>query len=44
MKSITINGTKIKIWARSLDTYGWEQVMNMSKLPFHTHRGFKGIK
>ena len=21
MKSITINGTKIKIWARSLDTY-----------------------
>ena len=39
MKSITINGTKIKIWARSLDTFGWEQVMNMSKLPFLSEQG-----
>ena len=39
MKSITINGTKVKIWARSLDTFGWEQVMNMSKLPFLSEQG-----
>ena len=32
MRAIKINGTKVKIWARSLDIYGWEQVMNMSKL------------
>ena len=28
MRAIKINGTKVKIWARSLDIYGWEQVMN----------------
>lgn len=39
MKSITINGTKVKIWARSLDAYGWEQVMNMAKLPFLSEQG-----
>lgn len=39
MKSITINGTKVKIWARSLDIFGWEQVMNMSKLPFLSEQG-----
>lgn len=39
MKSITINGTKVKIWARSLDTFGWEQVMNISKLPFLSEQG-----
>ena len=27
MRAIKINGTKVKIWARSLDIYGWEQVM-----------------
>lgn len=39
MKSITINGTKVKIWARSLDPFGWEQVMNMTKLPFLSEQG-----
>lgn len=39
MKSVTINGTKVKIWARSLDVFGWEQVMNISKLPFLSEHG-----
>ena len=39
MRAIKINGTKVKIWARSLDIYGWEQVMNMSKLPFLSEQG-----
>ena len=39
MRAIKINGTKVKIWARSLDIYGWEQVMNMSKLPFLSEYG-----
>lgn len=39
MKSVTINGTKVKIWARSLDVLGWKEVMNMTKLPFLSDMG-----
>lgn len=39
MKEITISGTKVKIWARSLDVFGWKEVMNMAKLPFLPEEG-----
>ena len=39
MKEIIINGTKVKIWARSLDVLGWKEVMNMAKLPFLSDMG-----
>ena len=34
MKEIEVNGTKVRIWARLLDAYGWKEVMNMARLPF----------
>lgn len=34
MKSITLNGTKVKIWATSADARAWVEVENASKLPF----------
>ena len=34
MKSVTLNGTKIKIWATSADARAWVEVENASKLPF----------
>ena len=39
MKEITINGTKVRIWARTLDMFGWKEVMNMTRLPFLPEQG-----
>ena len=39
MKEITINGTKVRMWARTLDMFGWKEVMNMTRLPFLPEQG-----
>ena len=39
MKEITINGTKVRLWARTLDMFGWKEVMNMTRLPFLPEQG-----
>ena len=39
MKEIIINGTKVKVWAKSLDVLGWNEVMNMTRLPFLPEQG-----
>ncbi len=39
MKEITINGTKVRMWARTLDLLGWKEVMNMTRLPFLPEQG-----
>ena len=39
MKEIAINGTKVRMWARTLDMFGWKEVMNMTRLPFLPEQG-----
>ena len=39
MKEIEVNGTKVRIWARTLDAFGWKEVMNMARLPFLPEQG-----
>ena len=39
MKETTINGTKVRMWARTLDMFGWKEVMNMTRLPFLPEQG-----
>lgn len=39
MKEITINGTEVRLWARTLDMFGWKEVMNMTRLPFLPEQG-----
>lgn len=37
MKEIVLNGVTIDLWTRELDTLAWQQIMNISKLPFIHH-------
>ena len=39
MKEIEVNGTKVRMWARTLDLFGWKEVMNMARLPFLPEQG-----
>ena len=39
MKEIDVNGTKVRMWARTLDMFGWKEVMNMARLPFLPEQG-----
>ena len=39
MKEIEINGTKVRMWARALDAFGWKELMNMARLPFLPEEG-----
>lgn len=39
MKEIAINGTNVRMWARTLDMFGWKEVMNMTRLPFLPEQG-----
>lgn len=37
MKEIVLNGVMIDLWTRELDTLAWQQITNISKLPFIHH-------
>ena len=37
MKEITLNGVAIDLWTRELDSLAWQQINNISKLPFIHH-------
>lgn len=37
MKEITLNGVTIDLWTRDLDSLAWQQITNISKLPFIHH-------
>ena len=39
MNEIAINGTNVRMWARTLDMFGWKEVMNMTRLPFLPEQG-----
>ena len=39
MTAITVDGTPVRVWARTLDTFGWKEVTNMARLPFLPEQG-----
>lgn len=34
MKEFILNGTKVKLWARTVDAHAWLEIENITKLPF----------
>lgn len=34
MTTITINGTEVKIWPRTIDGHAWQEIGNLASLPF----------